>query len=672
MKHKGLFAAVLIGCALSNLSPAVSQPINAVKSTAPAEGEFGAPPNMVLEGVPPVPLSLVDGVEKYTFFRSAHCYSWHPTRRNLLMGTAFAETDQVHFLQNPMGDRMQETFSRERSNGASFQPTAGDYFIFNRDIGGNENFQKFKFDMQSHQETKITAGQSRNLHTAWSNSGDTIAFNSNARDSAEMDLCIMQPGGPNPRQRIVCQLKGEGWQPLDWSADDKQILLAEQISANHTNIWLVDVASGNKTLFLPAESASNAKQTDYSGGQFSPDGKRVYLTCDRDGEFSRLAWVDVDTKEHHYLTPDTWSVDEFELSWDGQKLAYVLNEDSFSSLHIIDTGSGEEMPLPAVQKELQKGLISGLTWHKNNHELGFSYESYATPSDVFSLDTTTGKIDRWTASETGYFDAAKDAVPPHLVRWKSFDGKEIPGILYKPPSRFTGKRPVMIQIHGGPESQARPRYLAKSNYYLNELGVAIIFPNVRGSTGYGKTSLASDDGARREATFKDIGALLDWIKTQPDLDADRVMVAGGSYGGFMTLSVATLYSDRIRCALDIVGISNLISFLENTSAYRRDLRRVEYGDERIPEMREFMKRIAPANHAEDIKKPLFVVQGENDPRVPASEALQMVSNVRKQGTPVWFMMAKDEGHGFQRKANSDYLFYATVLFIKKYLLAPGS
>jgi len=227
---------------------------------------------------------------------------------------------------------------------------------------------------------------------------------------------------------------------------------------------------------------------------------------------------------------------------------------------------------------------------------------------------------------------------------------------------------VVIDIHGGPEGQSRPGFQGRNNYYLNELGVALIFPNVRGSTGFGKTFVQLDNGFKRDDSYKDINALLDWIAKQPGLDSDRIMVTGGSYGGFMTLAVATNYNDRIRCSVDIVGPSNFVTFLENTSGYRRDLRRVEYGDERDPKMREYLNKIAPANNSQKVTKPMFVVQGANDPRVPRTEAVQMVANMRKNGTPIWYLEAKDEGHGFAKKKNADFQFYSTVMFMKQFLL----
>jgi dipeptidyl aminopeptidase/acylaminoacyl peptidase len=255
-----------------------------------------------------------------------------------------------------------------------------------------------------------------------------------------------------------------------------------------------------------------------------------------------------------------------------------------------------------------------------------------------------------------------------LVRWKSFDGKMISGFLYKPPAKFTGKRPVLLVIHGGPEGQSQPTFLGRSNYLLNELGIALIYPNVRGSTGYGKTFSLMDNGFKRDDTYKDINALFNWIATQPGLDSERIAVTGGSYGGHMTLAVSTFYSGRIRCSVDIVGMSNLVTFLEHTEAYRRDLRRVEYGDERDPKMREFLEKIAPMNNIEKIKKPMFVIAGKNDPRVPVSESQQIADALKKQGTPVWLLIAKDEGHGYRKKPNQDFQFYATVEFLQEYLL----
>ncbi|MGH9370801.1 MAG: alpha/beta hydrolase family protein, partial [Vicinamibacterales bacterium] len=338
-------------------------------------------------------------------------------------------------------------------------------------------------------------------------------------------------------------------------------------------------------------------------------------------------------------------------------------------LYLFDTATRRTRPVTGAPE----GVLGSLLWHRNSSDVAVSLSSARSPSDVYSLDGGSGAVTRWTESELGGL-VASELPQPELIRWKSFDGLEITGFYYRAPAKFTGKRPAIINIHGGPEGQSRPSFISRSNYYLNELGISIIYPNVRGSVGFGKTFVGLDNGMKREDSVRDIGALLDWIGTRPELDASRVMVTGGSYGGYMTLAAATHYSDRLRAAVDVVGISNFNTFLKNTESYRRDLRRAEYGDERDPEMAAFFDRTAPLTNARKISIPLFVVQGGNDPRVPVSEADQMVEGVRQNGKPVWYLMARDEGHGFAKKQNADFQFYATVMFVRRYLLdePPGT
>jgi dipeptidyl aminopeptidase/acylaminoacyl peptidase len=543
--------------------------------------------------------------------------------------------------------------------GGSFHPNGGDYMLFSKDAGGGEWYQFFRYDFSSGESTLLTDGKSRNTSAQWSTGGDWIAYSSTHRNSDDTELWAINPAD-RKTNHLVAQLNGGGWEPQDWSSDDKKILLVEGISVNETYLWVLDAATGEKTELTPRKTN---EQVAYSNAKFSKDGKGVYFTSDKDSEFQRLVYMDLASKQTKVLTANIpWDLDEFALSWDGKKIAFITNEDGLSALHLLDAGMGKELPVP----KLPVGLVSGLIWHKNGRDLAFGISSASSPGDAYSIDVTTGKLERWTMSETA---VKTEAFPePELVRWKSFDGKMISGFLYRPPAKFKGKRPVLIEIHGGPEGQSRPDFLGRYNYYLNELGIAVILPNVRGSTGYGKAFTKLDNGFLREGTYKDINALLDWIGTRPDMDSGRVAVTGGSYGGHMTLAVSTFYSDRLRCSIDVVGPSNLVTFLEHTEAYRRDLRRVEYGDERNPKMREFLERIAPMNNVEKIKKPMMVVAGQNDPRVPVSESDQIVAALKKQGTPVWYVMAKDEGHGFQKKANADFQFYATVEFLQEYLL----
>ena len=622
--------------------------------------EIVANENLVTEGIPKIPSSLAETVERYNNFRGASLDSWDPVKREMLISTRFADTSQVHLVKMPGGARTQLTFYADRVAGAQYPPTKDDFFVFSKDVGGGEFFQLYRYDVASGDATLLTDGKSRNTDPVWSYTGDKIAYGSTRRTGNDVDFYVVNPTDPKS-DHLLTQLQGGGWSPLDWSPDGQKILALEGISANESYVWLIDASNGEKTLLTP--KGGNVKIA-YNGGRFSKDGKGIYIATDKDSEFQRLAYIDLATKQHTYLTSNIpWDVDEFALSYDGRTIAFVTNENGFGVLHLFDTRARKEKPVPSMPK----GVISGISWHKNNRDLGFNVSSARSSSDVYSLDVQSGKVDRWTFSETGGLNTASFP-EPELIHWKSWDGRAISGFLYRPPTKYTGKRAVIINIHGGPEGQFRPSFAGRWNYYLDELGIAMIAPNVRGSSGYGKTFLALDNGFLREGSYQDINTLLDWIQTQPDLDPNRVLITGGSYGGFMTLAVATNYDDRICCSVDVVGPSNLVTFLEHTSGYRQDLRRVEYGDERDPKMREFLERIAPANNAKKITKPLFVIAGKNDPRVPVSESQQMVNIVRQNGTPVWWLMAKDEGHGFAKKKNQDYQFDATVMFVKEYLL----
>jgi dipeptidyl aminopeptidase/acylaminoacyl peptidase len=614
--------------------------------------------NLVTQGIPKIPVTLVEKVSRYTNTRTALLQSWHPARREMLIGTRFADTAQIHHVKFPGGARTQLTFFPDLTTGGSYQPKTGDYFVFSKAAGGNEFFQIYRYDLANGAVALLTDGQSRNTGGVWSHNGERLAYGSTRRTKQDVDIYVLNPADPKS-DRLVAELSGGGWGAVDWSPDDSQQLLVNYVSINESYLWTLDLASGKKTLLTPQ---NGSEKVAYHSAKFRKDGKGIYVTTDRDSEFMRLALLE--EGKHTFLTQGIpWDVESFDLTEDGKKIAFVTNEAGIGVLHLLDTASDKEIPVPA----LPAGSVQNIQWHKNGNDLGFDMVSARSPADVFSLDVSTGQVERWTHSETGGINTS-DFREPELIHWKSFDDKSISGFLYRPPARFTGKRPVIVLIHGGPESQFRPMYLNSYNYYLNELGIALVFPNIRGSAGYGKTFLKMDNGFLREDSYKDIGALLEWIKNRTDLDGERIMVTGGSYGGHMTLVTATRYNDLIRCSVDVVGMSNLVTFLEHTEGYRRDLRRVEYGDERDPAMRSFLEKIAPLNNTGRISKPLFVIQGKNDPRVPWTESEQMVSQVRKNGTPVWYLLAKDEGHGFVKKKNADFQFYATVEFVEEYLL----
>ncbi|MBK9755220.1 MAG: S9 family peptidase [Nannocystis sp.] len=619
------------------------------------------PDSLVAAGIPPIPKAIAEAVGAYSEARSASVQGWHPRAHSLLISTRFADTAQVHEVKQAGGARRQLTFFRDRVGGASYPPAGdGAYLVFSKDLGGNEFAQNWRLDRATGQITLLTDGASKNTLGPWSSAGKQLAYTSTRRTRKDTDLYVVDPADPQSDRRVA-EVEGGGWSPLDWSPDDQRLLALNYVSVNESYLWSFDVATGAKTLL----TEKTGVPVSWSGGAFTADGKAVISTSDLDFDFKRLVRIDLaDRKVAPLSAPEDWDVEDFAVTRDRKRLAAVINAGGLSRLQLHELPSGHEQVIGA---EIPDGVIGGIHWHSDGKQLAFTLSSARSPADAYVLDTAKKTVERWTESEVGGLDPASFS-EPKLVRWKSFDEREIPGFYYKPAARFTGKRPVVVVIHGGPEGQSEAGFIGRNNYLLNELGVALVYPNVRGSTGYGKQYVALDNGEKREDSVKDLGALLDWIAAEPGLDADRVMIMGGSYGGYMTLAASVHYADRIRCAVDIVGISNFVTFLEHTEAYRQDLRRVEYGDERDPAMRAKLQEISPLTHADKIKKPLFVIQGRNDPRVPASEAEQMVATLQKGGTPVWYLEGKDEGHGFSKKRNQDYQMYATILFMQTYLL----
>ena len=508
--------------------------------------------NLVAEGIPPLPASLVEELRPYTEARGASLAAWHPTRKEMLISTRFGNTSQLHRVKFPGGARTQITFYEDAVGGANYEPVEGRYFLFSKDKGGNEFSQLYRMDADG-RVTLLTDGKrSQNGGGVWSRDGRRIAYGSTMRNGKDRDIRVMDPLDP-ATDRVAAENSGGGWGVSDWSADDQQLLLGEGISVNESRIWIADLATGAKTRLLPLKD----ERATYRPIAWNADGTGIFLTSNKDSEFNRLCLYDLKTRKLKAITDRIpWDVASVDLTLDRSRIAFTTNEDGLSKLYLMDTRTLAYEEVPG----LPVGLIGGVAWTHDGRSLGLTLTTYASTSDAYEYDTVTKALIRWTESELGGMDLS-GLRAPELVKWKSFDGRMISGFLYRPHARFTGKRPVIINIHGGPEGQSRPGFQGRSNYFLNELGVAIIYPNVRGSSGYGKTFLDLDNGYKREESVKDIGALLDWIAAQPDLDAGRVMVTGGSYGGYMTLAVSVHYADRIRCALDVVGISNFVTFL---------------------------------------------------------------------------------------------------------------
>ena len=624
--------------------------------------------NRVTENIPEIPAELVERLNRYQNTRGASVGGW-TGEGCLLVSTRFAETSQVHRVCGPLAMREQLTFYPEPVAGVRVAPPGAprDGFVFGKDRGGDEFSQLYWFDARTREDTLLTDGKrSQNGGAVLSRDGSRMAWSSTSRNGTDRDIWLrdLRSG----ESRLLLQ-EGGSWSAQDFSPDGRRLLVTKYVSANEAYPGEVDVATGRVRMF-PVDGGKAA----FDGFRYAPDGEGVYYVSDEP-----VAGVPSEfrTLRHHrpgqgapvQLSTAPWDVDAFELSPEGRHLAYVTNEDGIHRLTALALPSHAQVALP----ELPVGLIGGLEFSPDGQRLAVTLNTSTSPSDAHVIDLRSAGLERWTKSEVGGLDTGR-FVAPTLVRYPTFDSvdgqpRTIPAFYYRPSKPApAGGYPVVVSIHGGPESQARPGFNAGIQFLLDELGVAVLVPNVRGSSGYGKTWLTLDNADRREDSVKDIGALLDWIATRPELDASRVGVTGGSYGGYMVLASLMHYSDRIRAGIDIVGISDFSTFLTNTEEYRRDLRRAEYGDERDPAMRAVFDRISPLKNAHRIDAPLFVAQGRNDPRVPYTEAEQIAAAVRANGKPVWFLMFNDEGHGFRKKSNSDYFGAASILFWQRHLL----
>jgi dipeptidyl aminopeptidase/acylaminoacyl peptidase len=647
MLNTRLVALLLAGaCAV----PALAQQ----PATAPTEPTVPVPAAITAEQVPALPLSLAERARPYLESRGAGFAGWDPTKRAILISTRFANVSQLHRVEMPMGARTQISFEAEPVGG-SYAPRRGDVLVVSKDRGGDEYYQIHT--LKDGRLTLLTDGKSRNGVGAWSNDGSLLGFSSTRRNGADSDLYVMNPRDPSS-SRMVAQVSGGGWSIGGFSPDNRTAYVAEYKSVQNVDLYRLDLANGQMT-----PMGDRAPDVAYGGLRVASDGT-LWVTSDEGSDFQRLGRLDPSTGAFAPVTQESWDVDGFDLSDDGKTIAYVVNEAGSDRLRLLDVATGRVRKVDS----LPAGLIGGLRFAPWG-ELGFSLSSAKSASDVWSLDPADLKLTRWTQSETGGLDPALN-VEPQIVTTKSFDGLEVSGLLYLPdPAKFPGKRPLIVNVHGGPEAQSRAGFRGATNYYLNELGIGIFYPNVRGSTGYGKRFVSLDNGPfKREDSVRDMAALIDLVRANPQIDANAVGLTGGSYGGYMCYAAAVQIKDKLRATQCTVAISNFVSFLENTNAYRRDLRRVEYGDERDPAQRAKLMEISPLTRVNEIEKPMFVITGANDPRVPKSEADQIVAAMRANGHEAWHVVAADEGHGFAKKVNADYAFLAQLAFWEKHLL----
>ncbi len=651
---------------LITLAPAFALTLACASSPPPAPHPAPAPPPapsphpapapapagpLILDGTPEIPAELKANLRRYLEARSASVTSVSDDGRSLLVVTRFGTTDQIHRVTTPGGARTQLTFEAEPVRNAEFVPGGGGAFLFIRDQGGDENYQLFRAAPDG-RITRLTDGRSRHGGLAVARDGRHVAYYSNARNGKDMDIWLGD--GADPASARLCVEASGHYTPLEFSPDARLLLVQEYLSIAESRLHLVDVQTCTARALTTDKAA-------YRDATFSGDGKAVIVTTDKGGDFVALMRLALDSGATTPLgPPPTWNVEAIARSGDGRLLATVTNEDGLSVLRILDGRTGKELARPAVPR----GVIRGLSFAANAPVVAFSLSGSTSNGDAFSYDHRQRSVTRWTSSEVGGLDASR-FVEPELVRYPSFDGRQIPAFVYRPPG--DGPFPVVINIHGGPESQARPNFSPLLQYLVSESKIAVLVPNVRGSDGYGKAYLALDDGRLREGSVKDIGALVDWIGTRKDLDASKVAVMGGSYGGYMVLASLVHFGERIVAGIDMVGISSFVTFLENTAAYRRELRRREYGDESDPAMREFLTAISPLTHVDEIRSALFVAHGANDPRVPLSEAEQIVEAVRKSGREAWKLVAMNEGHGFSKRENRDAFSELVVLFLERHL-----
>jgi dipeptidyl aminopeptidase/acylaminoacyl peptidase len=612
------------------------------------------PAALVADGIPPVPQELAAASRPYMEFRTASFQDWDPQTRAMLVSTRFGNVNQLHTVAGPLMARRQISFEAEPLGGG-YAPNDGT-LVVSKDTGGDEFFQLYR--LKNGRLALLTDGKSRNEMGPFSKDGKWLAYSSTRRNGADADLYVIDPRDPSTN-RMVAQVKGGGWAITDFAPGGKAALVANYVSVAKVDLHWLDLANGKLTPI-----GNHKKAVAHGGGKFAPDGT-LWVTSDEGADFQRLGTLDPRTGKFTPRTPEPkWDVESFDIAPDGSFIAYTVNEAGASKLRLLDPKSGAVREVSG----LPKGVIGGIDiapWGT----IGLTVSSARVPTDAFSVDPQTLAVTRWTESETGGLDPAANS-EPEFVEVKSFDGEVVSGFLYRPdPARFPGKRPLIVSIHGGPEAQSQPQFRGRNNYLINELGVAVFYSNVRGSTGFGKRFVGLDNGPfLRENSVKDIGAFLDRLQADPGIDPARMAVTGGSYGGYMCYASAIRYGDRFKAADCIVAISNFVTFLENTQAYRRDLRRPEYGDERDPKQRMKLLEISPLTAIDKLAIPLLVVTGANDPRVPQSEADQAVAAVRAKGRSAWHLVGTNEGHGFGKKENADYQFWVELMFWREHLL----
>ena len=602
------------------------------------------------------------GFERYLNIRTAYGASFSPDGTHMSFLTDITGVPEVWSVPIDLAATTpwpeQLTFRGERVASATFSPT-NEMLLVSADIGGNERTQLHILGADGEAFTALTA-QPEVIHQfgGWSPEGTSISYASNERDNRFFDVYEASVSGGEPRRL----LQQDGTNYAERYSPDGRFVLAARYDSNIRNrLFLVDRTTGEVRALTPEIEEGPAVHVFSS---WAADGRSLYLLSDRGRQFLSLAQLDLASGEMAYLRDDTWGAEWLEVSHDGTRLALVTNEGGYSRLELFDVSNGWEGRRMLKSPALPAGVLSELIWSRDGKRLAFTFNAANYNPDVWIWDLEKERLWQATRSTTGGIPR-ESFVSPSLVRYHTFDKREIPAFFFAPQEGQPRKLPVVIYVHGGPESQFRPTFNSVIQYLVAR-GYGVFAPNVRGSTGYGYEYQSLDDVRQRMDSVKDLQYAVRWLVESGTADARRIAVMGGSYGGFMVLSSMTTYPDLWAVGVDIVGVANFVTFLENTGPWRRKMREPEYGT--LEHDREFLEQISPINSVDRIAAPLFVVHGANDPRVPLEEAEQIVTAVRKRGLPVEYLVFPDEGHGLVKRANRLAAYPAIARFLDEHLL----
>lgn len=624
---------------------------------------------LVLEDVPLIPDDLEMRLDRYQQLTATQMLVWAADSEGMFVRGRYRGVNQVQFIDE-RGALPQQLTRLDEPVREVVRQHEGALLAFTLNEGGRADDQIFLLDPDSGAIRQLTdTPGALNNRMVWDHQDRRLAFRSTRRNGASNDIWLLDIDRPEAARLIFEAPDGALWRPVAFTRDGGRLLVQQYSGITDSRIHLLDLASGQlRELVGDPDIATSSVAVG-----FDEDETGAFFVSNLRGRSAEIGWAPLAEGEPLRWVEDNiaWDVTAFELSPDGRRGAFVTNEHGASRLYYFNP---KRFSFRRAKK-LPLGVIGDLSFSPDGRRLGFTLSTPTAPGDVYAvrfsrLGNYASYPRSWTLSAVG--DVARDdLITPELFSYPA-EGRTpeetffIPGFRYLPEGQ--GPHPVVIYIHGGPESQFRPSFNSTVQLWAAELGVAVVAPNVRGSLGYGRGYLSLDDGRLREDAVHDIGALLDWIAEQPELDESRVAVYGASYGGYMALATAVHYSDRLAAAVDRAGISNFVTYLERTGEFRRELRRFEYGDERDPEMRAFLESISPLNNVDRIDVPLLIAQGQNDPVVPASESEQMVRALRERGQTVWYLNALNEGHGYEKKANRDVYQQVTYLFLERYLL----